>query len=82
MLIEKFAKVHESFELTWAYFEMNRRHDFVLKPGGSQGFLLFGVHLELKFEAEIKGWNPKMIQQKKTILISLMKNQTFLTFLK
>lgn len=59
MLIEKFAKVHESFELTWAYFEMNRRHDFVLKPGGTQGFLLFGVHLELKLEAEIKGWNPK-----------------------
>lgn len=69
MLIEKFAKVHESFEPTWAYFETNTKHDFVLKPGGTQKILLFGVHLDLKLEAEIKGWNPKVTQLKKIFLI-------------
>lgn len=55
---------------------------FCIETRWVSGVLLFGVHLELKFEAEIKGWNPKMIQLKKTILVSLMKNQTFLPFLK
>lgn len=69
MLIENFAKVHESFEPTWAYFEMNTKHDFVLKPGGTQSFLLFRVHLDLKLEAEIKGQDPKLIQLKQIFLI-------------
>lgn len=80
MLIEKFAKVHESFEPTWAYFETNTKHDFVLKPGGTQKFLLFGVHLDLKPEAEIKGWNPKVIQLKKIFLVWPMRNHRFFFF--
>lgn len=69
MLLEKFAKVHESFELTWAYFETNTKHDFVLKPCGSQRLLLFGVHFDLKLEAEYKEWNTTVIQLKKIFLI-------------
>lgn len=70
MLIEKFAKVHESFEPTWAYFEINTKHDFVLKPGGTQKILLFGVHLDLKLES--KDGTQKLSFWRKIFLIWLI----------